>query len=224
MLKSTGSLSTASILLDHNLLHTLCQFREDCYIVIAAFGATNVMSFYSITLYHQDATLLLSDGIPVQSYVDIQDYQYYKYVLSSQDLSEDFKLTLNAFHGDPNLFVACAPIYHPTEHNFTWSSQFWGKDTLIIPNWDYKSKCKIRPNGGLDFYIGVFGHWGFNITYTIMATASRDFDHRITLLDGQSQPGAFTIEGQIDYYAFNAAGSDHFLPTEISVVVTVSEL
>lgn len=120
--QSSNSIGGENMILRHSLIQDMCGVREGCYIIIAVFGVSDIGqgSNYRLIATMEDSTITLSSGVPVRNQLHSAGYDYYKYTITAPDT--DVMVSLTSYYGDPDLYIAMAPIRHPSNHNFTWVS------------------------------------------------------------------------------------------------------
>jgi hypothetical protein len=212
-----------AMVLTHQWFQSTCKKNHpvnQCYIVVGVYGAFNANSptNFNIGALNEDSTLLLINGVPQRGIVDSRDYAYYRYILTQPNVDVTFSLT--PFNGDADLFVAMAPILHPSSSNFSWLSTAYGDDTLTIQSTEYSHTCVPNPATAkhCDFYIGVYGF--INTSYTLTASMDTGFENPVALLDGQPQAG-HVAAGKYTYYRYKVAVANTSIPSSITFTLTV---
>ena len=94
-------LMTKTIPLNHDRIQDLCrqETTEDCYLVIGVLGTRVTSTRYTLEANFQDATKLLSNGVPVLGSVGKSRMEFYKYVVTQDGL--DVVVAITPFSGDP---------------------------------------------------------------------------------------------------------------------------
>lgn len=195
-----------------------------CYLIIGVVGTYNSGStgsgqgdldnnHFSMTVSYSDSTVTLQSGVPVSSSVQAKEYEYYKYSITIPHV--DVVISVTPISGDPDLFIALKPNYHPTKFaQFQWSSSSLGADSLTIQAGDIRQKgCNVASDGVCDFYIGVYG-WR-NASYSIVAHMNEGFLNPLTLVDGQPQTGHVALNEYMYYKYFVTSDSGVNIPQSL---------
>lgn len=110
---ATAGSGSEDITINHQWISHMCSKRTSCYFIVAAFGShgsnrppshsstvhTASISSYSILSSTLEATILLTNGVPLLSHSDADHYSYFKYSLTQPDL--DVVIAVTPLSGDP---------------------------------------------------------------------------------------------------------------------------
>lgn len=101
--------------------------------------------------------------------------------MCSPPSAQDLRITVTTISGDPDIYVAVynpnAPLFVPTQTNYTWMSAAWGNDALNI------SHNSPQYQAPATYIIGVYGFQ--TSQFVIVATTTADAV--ITAADGIPQ-------------------------------------
>lgn len=156
---------------------------------------------YTITAQTQQTATVLIDG--VTSYYNSVPTGYYRYFVfdasqSANASDRDVSIVVHPTYGDADLYVSTT-IERPTSSNYTWKSDNWRQDTVVVLSNDTKKEGKNV------FYIGVYGASftgrsnGFSITALLSGTT-------VELREGAISSGVVS-PGKYTYYEYVISNS-----------------
>ena len=154
---------------------------------------------------------ILQDGRP-QYYqlVTNRYYRYYVFDIIDEDLAQNSAIafTVSTIFGDADLFVSVVN-HRPTQSNYTWKSEDYLSDTVVIHTNDPHINHHRR------FYVGVFG-----ASYTNQDTYFNILAHKsgsvINLADGQ--PIHSTVDyDKYTYFRYHISDTGYRGPVKISI-------
>ncbi|KAL9650347.1 hypothetical protein ABK040_015005 [Willaertia magna] len=153
---------------------------------------------------NQTVTYLSESRLNFDNYVPAGYYRHFIYEAPNFD-NQDVSITVYPYSGDVDLFVSTEYKF-PNRQNYTWFSDNWSQDTVVIQSQDPKA------NGKKLFYISVYGFREHNY-FSIIASQSNS----TTKLTDGATVGGVVQEGKYTYYAFNVAG---YSTIELNVHIT----
>lgn len=174
---------------DANYLHTAGGY----YVLVHPTSSQSASTDFTLTFRSLLSVTALQDGQPVFDAVSTRQYRYYSFSVSNSTL--DVTIDLTPTSGDADLFVSCSKNITGDDTgspsklsgHYSWASQLWGEDTIVIPHTDANSCVNTDPfGGGGTFYIAAYGF--ANATFAI--TAAVDDGLATQLFVGQPQSGA----------------------------------
>jgi hypothetical protein len=155
---------------------TITDGCNNCLYTIGVMAYTHTL--YSITASSTASANVLQLGIPQQSFVSEDQYQYFRVDVSSS--AEPLVLSVTAVTGDPDLYVSMTN-QRPTTDDYTWYNIEWGSGVLTLDN----------PAPGT-YYIGVYG-W-LDSSFVLSATQGD-----VTLIAGHPIEGLVEEAGEVTY-------------------------
>jgi hypothetical protein len=185
---SQSSQTSDIILISEEDLRSRCP-STSC-VVLTGVYCFSTYCRYSINT-HQDTVPGLLDGQPRIGNVVEHLYNYYSFLVNSDDATILISLTSTS-QGDPDLVVSKGASARPTRENCTWTSYNFGSEHLLITADDDRLSGSTR---GV-YVIGVYGF--SNTTYTLTATAAAV--PVILLLPGQPHSAAMEANSTNYFY------------------------
>ena len=173
------------------------------YIGVYADGDWNAVGEISVNAYdpanQQANPVELSDGLPINDILAVQEYRYYRYVLDGSEAISSLSFGVSSKIGDADFFVngVTRPTFPRFDGLAEWSANDVGSDIITIKN----------PPLGI-YRISVLA-WNRDVQYQIIAVKSSG---SLQMTDGVSYP-AYLEKDDYAYYQFNVVDSTAQLNT-----------
>ena len=152
----------------------------------------------------QNSPVELSDGLPTNDVLALQEYRYYRYILDSTTPIASLSFAVIQKIGDPDFFInGPGMTAWPRQGVAQYSSNAIGHDIITIKN----------PAMGI-YRIAVLA-WDQDIQYQIIAVKSSG---SLTMTDGVSYP-AYLEQDDYAYYQFQVLDASAFL---VNSTLTIS--
>jgi hypothetical protein len=126
--------------------------------VVGVLGRDYTKNEFNIVVKKVESTVSLQDGVAVKDFVGPKQYEYFRIMVVDEEA--DLTIAVTPFTGDPDLYIAVLPNYHPTKENHTWASRGFGADTLTLQAEAMKQHCTpdLAAGVGCEYYIGTINH------------------------------------------------------------------
>ena len=171
-----------------------CPFGSAACSVAIAVGSSAVDYLYEITATSSAGVATLANGVPLQGMVTQNAYAYFNF---TPPFRGSFTITVQAFSGDPDLYVS-ATVARPTTSVYTWvSATDLDEVVQILP-----SDPNYLPPPAT-YAIGVFGYSG-NVSFQITAQMDAAGGYTAALVDGVPTVGIAPAHS-FAYYSFSMA-------------------
>ena len=159
----------------------------------------------------------LVNGLPIQSTLALNAYDYYWFTITTADWPNNVVVTLQPYSGDPDLYIGTTTplilVNDPTTYSRSSINSEGSTDELSYP-WNGTMSCNptLQPNGVCNYYIAVFGEAPSN-RYSLVAHTG---NVNVLLANGNPFEHSLRIN-QSEYYTF--ANLHWFIPGATVVIM-----